>query len=167
MEEYIDDAEIARLISVEKPLPDNWETRLRTRPRPELSHKRANLVIETAAGVFTIIIRENMINVRDFSVILAFTRRNGTLFRLRRYNGMHGGHTNHIERQDIHGCHIHVATARYQIAGHREDAYAVASNGFTDVTSALRLMFSECAFKMPEPKTGNQDDPQLKLISEK
>ncbi len=84
MEDYIDDAEIARLISVQKPLPDNWETRLKTRARPELSHKRAGLPIETSAGVFTIIVRESMINVRDFSVILAFTRRNGTLFRLRR-----------------------------------------------------------------------------------
>jgi hypothetical protein len=167
MEEYIDDAEIARLISVEKPLPDHWETRLRPRQRPEFSHKRANLVVETSAGAFTIMIRENMINVRDFSVILGFTRRNGNLFRLRRYNGMHGGHINHIERQNISGCHVHMATARYQIAGHREDAYAVASDGFTDVASALRLMFSECTFKMPDPKTGNQDDPQLKLIPEK
>ena|SRR5690242_9419894 len=167
MEELIDDAEIARLISVEKPLPDNWERRLRPRSRIELSHKRADLVIETPEGVFTIIVRENMINVRNFSVILAFTRRNGTLFRLRRYNGWHGGHTNHIEIQDIKGCHIHKATARYQIAGHREDAYAVASDGFTDVNSALRLMFSECGFKMSDSKIGNQDDPQLKLIPEK
>jgi hypothetical protein len=167
MDDYIDDAEIARLISVQKPLPDNWETRLRTRPRPELSYKRANLVIATSAGVFTIIIRESMINVRDFSVILAFSRRNGTLFQLRRYNGLHRGHYNHIERQAINGCHVHTATARYQIAGHREDAYAVVSNDFTDIASALRLMFSECAFKMPDPKTEHQDDIQLSLLPKK
>lgn len=167
MEDYIDDTEIARLISVPKPLPENWETRLKTRLRPELSHKRASLVIETSTGVFTIIIRESTINVRDFSVILALSRPNGTLFRLRRYNGMHGGHFNQIERQDVGGCHVHQATARYQIAGHREDAYAVTSNDFSDVASALRLMFSDCAFKMPDPKTESQDDPQLSLLSKK
>jgi hypothetical protein len=137
MDDHIDDLEIARLISARKALPDNWETRLRTRLRSELSHKRASLDIATTVGDFTIIIRESTINVRDFSVILAFTRRNGTLFRLRRYNGMHGGHFNHIERQDINGCHIHIATARDQIAGHREDGYAVGSNAFTDVASVV------------------------------
>jgi hypothetical protein len=167
MEDYIDDTEIARLISVQKPLPDNWETRLKTRPRPELSHKRASLVIETSAGKFTIIVRESMINVRDFSVVLAFSRQNGTLFRLRRYNGTHGGHFSHIERQDVGGCHIHIATVRYQIAGHREDAYAIASNDFGDIASALRLMFSDCAFKMPDPKTENQDDPQFSFLPKK
>jgi hypothetical protein len=113
-------------------------------------------------------IRENTINVRDFSVVLAFTRRNGPLFRLRRYNGLHGSHTNHIEGQEIKGCHIHVATERYQIAGRREDAYAVVSSDFTDTGSALRLMFSQCAFKVPDPKAERQDDsPQMKLISDK
>jgi hypothetical protein len=47
MEDYVSDVEIARLISVEKPLPDAWEIRLKTRQRPEWAHKRANLAIET------------------------------------------------------------------------------------------------------------------------
>ena len=166
MEEYLDDAEIARLIAVEKALPGNWEARLRTRLRAELSHKRSSLEIATPAGTFTIIIRESMINARDFSVILAFTRGNGALFRLRRYNGLHGGHTNHIERQQFRGCHIHMATIRYQIAGYREDAFAVPSDSFTDVASAIRLMMTECGFKMPDPETVDQGG-QLKLISDK
>ena len=41
------------------------------------------------------------------------------------------------------------------------------SNDFSDVASALRLMFSDCAFKMPDPKTESQDDPQLSLLSKK
>ena len=78
MPAYIDDEEIARLISVQKPLPETWEARLKTRLRPEISQKRANLEIQTSAGLFTIIIRESTINVLDFSVILAFNRPNGT-----------------------------------------------------------------------------------------
>jgi hypothetical protein len=158
----IDDAEIDRLIAVQKPLPDDWERVLKARPRKEFAHKKASLKIDTSAGQFTIVIRENTVNSRDFSVILAISRPNGEFFRLRRYNGLHGGHVNHLERQTITGCHVHKATERYQIAGHREDAYAVASNAFTDVPSALRLMFTDCAFKMPEQKA-RDDQPQLNL----
>jgi hypothetical protein len=164
MQDYLDDAEIERLIAVQKPLPENWEARLKTRLRQELSHRRASLLIHTSVGAFTVIVRESTINSRDFSVILAFSRPDGSLFRLRRYNGPHGGHINHIERQAIKGCHVHQATARYQLAGHREDAYAVASKSFTDTASALNLMFSECAFKMPEPNSEGDDNPQLSLL---
>src|SRR5579872_4465104 len=167
MPDYIDDTEIARLISVPKPLPDAWEARLRTRLRPDVSQKRANLEIQTTAGLFTIMIRESTINVLDFSVILAFSRPNGELFRLRRYNGLHGSHVNHLERQSIKGYHVHMATARYQIAGRSEDAYVIASQGFADIASALRLMFAECAFQMPPPKIVPDENPQLPLIPRK
>jgi hypothetical protein len=166
MPDYVDDTEIERLISVPKPLPDTWEARLRTRPRPEVSQKRANLEIQTTAGLFTVMIRESTINALDFSVILAFTRPNGDLFRLRRYNGLHGGHVNHIERQSIKGYHVHMATERYQIAGRSEDAYAIVSQGFVDIASALRLMFTECAFQQP-PTKAPDEPPQLLLIPRK
>lgn len=166
MPDHIDDVEIARLISVPKLLPEAWEARLKTRARPEISQKRANLEIPTTSGLFTIMIRESTVNVLDFSVVLAFTRPNGTLFRLRRYNGLHGGHVNHIERQAIRGYHVHIATERYQIAGYREDAYAIASQGFADIASALRLMFAECTFQLP-PTSTPSDNPQLSLIPRK
>jgi hypothetical protein len=166
MQDYLDDAEIERLMAVEKPLPDDWEARLRARPRREFSHKKASLPIQTSEGEFTIIIRENVINSRNLSVIVAVSRPNGTLFRLRRCNGLHGGHFNHLERQAITGCHVHRATERYQIAGYRKDAFAVASKGFTDAASALRLMLTECGFKVPEP-TSEDEGPQLSLLPKK
>ena len=166
MEDFFDEAEIARLITVQKALPDNWEIRLRTRPRPELSQKRAILPVPTSAGESRVIVRESTINSRDFSVILALVRPGGSLFRVRRYNGLHapdGGHVNRLERQTIRGCHIHQATLRYQQAGLREDAFAVASKEFTDVGSALRLMLSECNFKTPEPDN-ETTERQLPLL---
>jgi len=169
MEEYFDEAEIARLMSVQKVLPDNWEIRLKTRLRSELSQKKAILPISTSAGEFRIIVRESLVNSLDFSVILAFVRSNGSLFRLRRYNGLHapaGGHVNRLERQTISGYHIHQATLRYQQAGFREDAFAVASKDFTDTVSALRLMFSQCTFKIPEPE-GESAERQLRLLPKK
>jgi hypothetical protein len=122
---------------------------LRTRLKKEFAHKKASLVIQTPEGTFAIIIRENTINTFSFSVILGFSRPNGSLFRLRRYNGRHGEHVNHLERQVVNGFHIHQATERYQIAGHREDAFAVVSTEFADMPSALQLMFSQCAFQVP------------------
>jgi hypothetical protein len=161
----IDDAEIERLIAVQKLLPDDWERVLRARPRKEFAYKKAALEIPTSAGDFMIIVRESTINARNFSVILAFVRPNGTFFRLRRYNGRHGEHFNHLERQIVSGCHVHQATERYQIAGHREDAFAVVSKEFTDTASALRLMFSDCNFKMPD--TTQPEAPQLIMFPKK
>ncbi|HYA36133.1 MAG TPA: hypothetical protein VEF03_10965 [Candidatus Binataceae bacterium] len=89
---------------------------------------------------------------------------------MRRYNGLHGGHGGHknlIEDQEVTGYHIHKASNRYQIAGHREDGYAVPSTAFSDVPGALRLMFAECGFKMPAPKTDNRDNQQMKLLPDK
>jgi hypothetical protein len=143
------DAEIQHLIRVPKVLPDDWERLLKARPKKDFAHKRASLEIQTPDGVFTIIIRESTINTLSFSVILAFVRPNGSFFRLRRYNGRHGEHVNHLERQIVNGFHIHQATERYQIAGHREDAFAIVSTEFADIASALQLMFSQCAFQMP------------------
>jgi hypothetical protein len=159
----IDDAEIGRLIAVQKLLPDDWERALRARSKKDFAHKKASLEIQTPDGGFTIIIRENTINTLSFSVILACTRPNGSFFRLRRYNGRHGEHLNHLERQIVTGCHIHQATARYQIAGYREDAFAVASTDFSDTASALQLMFSQCTFKIPDVIT-QTEGPQLTLL---
>jgi hypothetical protein len=159
----IDDAEIERLIAAEKPLRDDWERVLKARPRKEFSYKKASLEIETSAGEFTVIIRESIINPQSFSVILAFSRPSGEFFRLRRYNGRHGEHVNHLERQVVNGFHIHQATERYQIAGYREDAFAVTSTEFFDTASALRLMFSQCCFKMPE-QANQAEGPQLTFL---
>jgi hypothetical protein len=165
MEDHLDEVAIARLISVQKPLPDNWELRLKTRPRAELSQKRAVLPIQTPLGEFKVIVRESTINSLSFSVILGYLRPNGSLFRLRRYNGLHapaGGHINRLEHETVAGYHVHQATLRYQQAGLREDAFAVSSTEFADVASALRLMFRDCNFNVPAPKSetaGNQLGP--------
>src|SRR5579859_2302818 len=121
------DSEIDRLVRLKKPLPDNWQSRLRSlRFRQELSQKRATLIVRTGEGDFRIMIRQSTINPLDFSVVLGFKRpRESRWFILRRYNGQHAGeHRNRLEqppkrkeRTGLRGCHIHMATARYQETG--------------------------------------------------
>ena len=64
------DDEIAALVHERKPLPDNWRTRTRLRPKP--GHREAQLILEGDAGnEFHVILRLNSNNLLDFSVILA------------------------------------------------------------------------------------------------
>src|SRR5579859_5715913 len=95
------DSEIDHLVWLKKPLPDNWQYRLRNlRSKLELSQKRASLIVRTGEGDFRIMIRQSTINPLDFSVVLGFKRpRESRWFILRRYNGQHPGeHRNRLER---------------------------------------------------------------------
>ena len=57
--------------------------------------------------------RQNRINLLDFSVILAVrVPQLNQVFRLRRYNGRSHEHTNQIESVTFHDFHIHFATER-------------------------------------------------------
>lgn len=159
------DSDIDRLVRMLKPLPENWRTRLHNlRPIHELSQKRASLIVNTNEGSFRIMVRQSTINPLDFSVILGFRRpREAHWFRLRRYNGLHPGeHRNRLERASttegrsgMRGFHIHVATARYQERGLQEDGYAIGTEKYGNVESAIQLMISECGFQMPPERPEN------------
>ncbi len=115
------DAEIAELLRERKPLPVDW--RSRTRLRPKRSHSERDIkVAGDGANEFRLILRQNTINRLDFSIILAIAvPRSNQLFRLRRYNGKSHEHTNRIEGDEFYDFHIHEATERYQEIGMRED----------------------------------------------
>lgn len=155
MSEYLDDSEIERLRLERKPLPKNWQTRLRLKlVRQDLSQKRATLIVHGESGEFRIMIRQSTINPLDFSVILGFrNRRESEWFRIRRYNGLHpprGEHSNRIEQERIRGFHIHTATLRYQEAGLREDGFAFRTDAFADLNGALETMLLDCGFDKPD-----------------
>jgi hypothetical protein len=78
MSEHLDDSEIERLRLERKPLPKNWQTRLKPKLiRQDLSQKRATLLVHGESGDFRIMIRQSIINLLDFSVILGFRRPQG------------------------------------------------------------------------------------------
>jgi len=143
------DAEIARMIQERKPLPDNYRARVQLREKR--GHKDREFDVTGKDGTqYRIILRQSNFNTLDFSIILAvIPAGSNQLFRLRRYNGKHGEHTNQIEGNTFYDFHIHQATARYQENGMKEDSYAEATNRYADFHAALRCMLEDCGFETP------------------
>ena len=144
------DAEIAALLAERKELPSNYVAQLQ-RWRHKRGHDEGVLRVSGQKNSrFRIIIRKGRINPLDFSVILGYEiPRTNVIFRLRRYNGNTHFHTNKIEGERFFAFHIHMATERYQLLGMKEDAYAEATNRFSDWRSALACLFEDCGFVFP------------------
>lgn len=147
------DTEIEALVTGVKYLPNDYRRHLsRMRPRPySAQHEEAQIEIQSGdVGAFRVIVRKNRINPMDFSVILGYVPpEQFTLFRLRRYNGLHE-HTNKLEVVTFRTFHIHYATQRYQEAGFDIDAYAEATDRYTTLDGALELLLDDCNFVRPD-----------------
>jgi len=143
------DTEIEALCAERKPLPDDWRNRMTLRSKR--GHSERDLEVDgDSDNTFRVILRQNKINVFDFSIIVAVCVPNSNqLFRLRRYNGKSHEHTNHIEGDTFYAFHIHIATERYQELGAREDAYAEPTERYGDFHEALRCMLADMSFDVP------------------
>lgn len=143
------DQEIVALFQERKPLPVDW--RSTTRLRPKRGHNERDLdLVGDAGNEFRLILRQSKLNVLDFSLILAVrVLHSNQFFRLRRYNGKSHEHTNHIEDETIYGFHIHTATERYQEIGTREDAYAEPIGRYGDFHGALRCLIDDSSLEVP------------------
>jgi hypothetical protein len=153
------DIEIARMIEERKTLPDNYRSRIQLRNKR--GHKEGDLDVKSENGThYRIILNQSDFNTMKFSVILAVHPENSSqMFRLRRYNGKHGEHTNPIEGNKFYDFHIHQATERYQKSGGREDTYAEPTDRYVDLHTALHCMLEDCGFEAPQ-------DAQLRLFGE-
>lgn len=159
MSKTFSDQEIAALLQEPKPLADDWCKK--TALRPKRGHKERDIDLNGSAGSqFKLILRQNDINVLDFSIILAvYVPGTNRLFRLRRYNGKSHEHTNHIEGETFYDFHIHMATERYQELGTREDAYAEPTERYGDFRGALQCLIDDASIEIPP-------DPQGSLFKE-
>ncbi len=89
------------------------------------------------------IIRKNLLDPLDFSVILLYLpKEEGRGFVLRRYNGKHF-HKNHLEGNELHDFHVHMATERYQQAGLKTEGYAEVSTEYASVQKAKECLFQD------------------------
>ena len=151
------DKEISGLLQEKKQFPDNYETLFQTKDKK--GHKEQEFSIPRGDGSqFKVILRQNQINLLDFSLILGYVPPKKTnVFRLRRYNGKSHQHSNKIEKETFYNFHIHQATERYQMAGFEEDGYAVACAEYVDAQGALDCFIKDCAIILPANR-------QLKLI---
>jgi len=148
----LSDKEIAALISEPKVFPVDYDRLFEAKERK--NHKEREFTIHRAdESQFKVIFRQSVLNPLDFSLILGYVPVNSSgLFRLRRYNGKSHEHTNPIEKQKFYNFHIHQATERYQIAGHREDKYAEPSNEYADIHGALECFMRDCFVELEGPQ---------------
>jgi hypothetical protein len=144
------DVAIESLIKQPKHLPRDYREVLK-KMKEEDVHKRSELrVTSVEDDVFFIKVRVNKLNQLDFSVILAYERRETTgFFLLRRYNGKSHEHTNPLEGNRFRDFHIHLATERYQQADFKEECYAAVTNRYSDWWGALNCLIADCGFIPP------------------
>lgn len=149
------DAEIAALIAEAKPLPEDYQQRIQTRPKR--GHRERELDVDGVNGnSFRLILRQSLFNPLDFSIILAWLPpQSATPFRLCRYNGKSHEHTNTLESQKFFEFHVHRSTERYQKSGLREDSFAEPTDRYQDFGGALLCLIRDCGFQLPvNPQSG-------------
>lgn len=159
MPRILEDREIEALLKEQKALPSNWRTRLKLLPKTDSKHLQRDLDVSGANGnAFRIVLRQSVLNVLDFSIILIFREKDGNEFRLCRYNGKHPSeHTNRLEKPKggENACfrnqfHIHMATERYQQQGFEIDGYAEVTRRYSSFDSALKEFLGTNGFVLPE-----------------
>ena len=157
MPAILSDQQISEMISEEKMLPHNYDSLFELKRKK--GHREREISIKRIDGsLFKIIMRQNEINVLDFSLILAYEfPKSNQVLRLRRYNGKSHQHTNRIERNTFYDFHLHFASERYQAAGLKEDGYAEVSDRYTDIQSAMQCFIPDCNIILP-------DSNQLRLF---
>ena len=143
------DSEITMLVEERKPLPVDWRRLMSLHSKR--GHKENSLDVSGVDGnQFRLILRQSNANPLDFSVILAVrVPQSSRFFRLRRHNGRSHEHTNAIESDTFYDFHIHTATERYQDLGSREDAYAEATDRYSDFAGAVDCMLADAGFDTP------------------
>ena len=143
------DQEIAALIKERKVLSNNGRSKFRKTAHRGNDLYRLNVTGEEG-NKFRVTVRVSISNKLNFSVILSVkVPPPKKFFRLKRYNGDYHEHTNTIEDEKVKGFHIHTATARYQVDGPREEAYAKPTERYTDASGALKCLFADANFKDP------------------
>ena len=152
------DTEIDGLLAERKPLPANWRVRLAVREKSGQMHRQRELELQGDGGrQFQVVLRQNILNQLDFSIILIFVDADGTDYRLVRFNGRHPSqHTNKWEKRKglsnwsfRNRFHIHKATERYQVDGLEIDGYAEVTERYDSFDSALTEFVKDNGIEAP------------------
>jgi len=86
---------------------------------------------------YKMIIRRNIIDQFDFSILLRYFHKDAKLWRtLVRYNGCHI-HVNKLEKKKIECFHVHKITEKYQKADFREEGFAELTQSYCSYDTAI------------------------------
>lgn len=149
MSVIVDDATIQARLAEAKPAVDPAEL---TPRKPKRGHLEAQKQVEGASGSkFRLILRQNRMDVQDFSVILGWEMPSLVrLFKLCRCNGRSHEHRNPLEQSEVFfDFHVHTATERYQTHGYSEEHYAQPTSAYTDFRGAIHHLLAICSFAPP------------------
>ncbi len=167
MSRLLTDTEITALLAEPKPLPSNWSSRLTVREKAGQIHRQRELELQgDGEHQFRVVLRQNILNQLDFSIILIFVDADGTDYRLVRFNGRHPSqHTNKWEKRKglsnwafRNRFHIHKATERYQVDGLEVDGYAEVTERYDSFDSALTEFVNDNGIQAP---AGEPNEPML------
>ena len=136
--------------------------RLDLKDKAHFQHKEREIDITGSDdNLFRVIIRQNKLNILDFSIILTLREKDSNAeYNLVRFNGKHPSrHTNKWEKENKQqnhtfapAFHIHGATQRYQENGYKIDGYAEVTTKYSDFHSALDQFLLECNIRRDEDK---------------
>jgi len=153
----LDDEEIAALIAERKQCPEDWREKLTPRPAKGVRHATGRFTAMGAAGhEFTVLTRLLPADYLNFSAILRFDDTDGAQYNLLRCNGIHGQHTNNIEKEQglepavfVDRFHVHRATERYQARGFDIETYAEPTDEYNDFWGAVAHLLRLGSFDIP------------------
>lgn len=142
------DDDISDLLEEAKSLPQDYVKQLKPARKSRMQYSQAELTVTGERGSeFKVVIRKNLLDPLDFSVILVYLpKEEGRGFVLRRYNGKHI-HKNHLEGTELNDFHVHMATERYQQAGLKPEGYAEVTDGYASVPQATECLFRDANFQ--------------------
>ena len=162
----LEDEEIAALIAEPKQCPEDWQDRLTPTPAKGVRHASGSLTVTGAAGhEFTVLTRLLPADHLNFSAILRFDDTDGAQYNLIRCNGIHGQHTNDIEKEQglepavfVDEFHVHWGTERYQVRGFHIEKYAEPTDEYHDFWGAVAHLLRLGSFDIaPEAQTSFED----------
>ena len=141
------DEDIASLVGERKSLPSDWRERLRLRAKR--GHEERDLDCTGELGSeFRVILRQNILNTLDFSVILAVrVPQSNRLFRLRRYNGRSHEHTNRIEGDTFYGYHTMAITSTWPRSDTKRSGHARTPTPRSQIGTAILTARVSACFK--------------------
>jgi hypothetical protein len=153
-EVVLEDVVIQQLIRVAKVARSPLDTLYRPVVEPHMAHRTAEVLADGEDGsLFKIRVRQLIRIPTNFSVILCYQLPNQKReFRLTRNNGGGQGkpHRNFIEKNEVRGPHIHLATERYQRRGADEDHFAIETDRFATLEQAIDCLINDCAIVEPK-----------------
>lgn len=145
-----------------------------TNPRARAKAQRQSLqttyTLDSECGShrFELYIRQNSIDVENYSCGLAYNHPCGERIPLARYNGSNHDHRNPLEGGELirFKCHIHKATQRYIEMGDKAEKFAVTTDRYSDLSGALHCLIMDCCISglHTSPPDSTDDGSQLNLI---